>query len=96
MTNLFQKKPIIIEAVQFDGGNFEECKDFAGELCMRIPDRETAGIEHLAIETIGGAKWINIWDWIVKGSGGTLSKWSDEEFKESYEAVISPDPNQEK
>lgn len=75
----YQKKPVIIEAVQFNG-NFSEIEDFVGG------DAEFRDGE-LIVATLEGALHASPKDWIIKGIKGEFYPCKPDIFKETYEAV---------
>ena len=78
----FRKKPLVIEAVQFDGTNALTFERY-GKPSPRI------GLEtwQLAIDTLEGTMFANHGDWIIRGVGGELYPCKPEIFEKSYEPV---------
>ena len=59
----FRKKPVVIEAVQWTGDNYEEIKRFAKDDCWwcgHVP----------VISTLEGEMLVADGDWIIKGVNG--------------------------
>ncbi len=75
----FRKKPVVIEAVRFDG-NFDEIELFVGG------DSEFRDGE-LVIATLEGAMRASPGDWIIRGVQGELYPCKPEIFAETYEQV---------
>lgn len=89
----YKKKPIIIEAIQFDGLNFEEIKDFVGDqLKYDIIDsawRVGKGVPHILmeIETLEGDMNVSKYDYIIKGVQGEFYPCKPDIFEKTYEIV---------
>lgn len=79
----FRKKPIVIEAIQWTGDNFEEINKF---MDYRGID-DTEGEEVLLIETLEGPHRASKSDWIIKGFKGEFYPCKPDIFKETYEKV---------
>ena len=83
---LFRKKPVTIEAIQFDGKNVEECLNFIG---APLEDGEHAedfenGID---IDTLEGTMMAMPNDWIIKGVQGEFYPCKPDIFEATYEPV---------
>lgn len=82
----FRKKPVIIEAVQWNGGNYEQMKDFiTADFKYRgnIATAETT----LIIPTLEGDMTANIGDYIIKGVNGEFYPCKPDIFKKTYEVI---------
>jgi len=83
----YRKKPVVIEAIQFTGGNFDEIK----ELTKTSPtNREVLYIPHsekLIIKTLEGDMTANKWDYIIKGIQGEFYPCKPDIFEQTYEKV---------
>lgn len=80
--NKYRKRPIVIEAIQFDG-----TKDNLADI-LRISN--SIGIyssEVLAIKTLEGTMEAHLDDWIIKGIQGELYPCKPDIFEQTYEAV---------
>lgn len=83
----YRKKPIVIEAIQYDGNNAQQimlqfalpsiCDDLFGET--------------LEIETLEGTMTASKGDYIIKGIKGELYPCKPDIFEASYEEVINDD-----
>lgn len=77
----FRKKPVVIEAVQYDG-TFP--LDFLGDAehvqALGVGD----GIE---IHTLEGVMTASVGDWIIRGVQGELYPCKPDIFEATYEAV---------
>ena len=79
----YRKKPVIIEAVQWKGDNFEELKAF-------VPKGHRYNKIHkpTGIITLEGIMTISEGDWIIKGVKGEFYPCKPDIFESTYEAVI--------
>lgn len=78
----YRKKPVVIEAVQFNGENQEEIGYFAG-LNAKLAGREG----RLEIKTKEGVMTANPGDYIIKGVQGEFYPIKEDIFLETYELV---------
>lgn len=74
----FVKKPVIIDAIQFDGKNWEDIGEFVGQ------QGECRGKDILIIKTLEGDMLANIGDWIIKGIKGEYYPCKPEIFEATY------------
>ena len=77
----FRKKPVVIEAVQWTGENFEEISEFLGKARRLIPSPV------LQIYTLEGIMDASIDDFIIKGVQGEFYPCKPDIFELTYEAV---------
>uniref|UniRef100_A0A6M3JW18 Uncharacterized protein n=2 Tax=viral metagenome TaxID=1070528 RepID=A0A6M3JW18_9ZZZZ len=81
----FRKKPVTIQAIQWDGKNLNELRMF-----MK-PDYPAHGTEAypdcLIIATLEGNHRANIGDWIIRGVKGEFYPCKPDIFQETYEPV---------
>ena len=81
----YRKKPVVIEAVQFTGSNFEELGRFAGKCVFWLND-ECIGVRTLEDGPNGEAKHVvNKGDWIIKGIKGEFYACKPDIFDATYE-----------
>ena len=59
----FRKKPVVIEAMEFDGLNYEDCKKF-------IEGNFDITLNYPNTKTLEGTMKVNVGDWIIKGVKG--------------------------
>lgn len=86
MIKTYRKKPIEIQAVQFTGWNWAECKDFmAGE--PMIHPQWMKRYDHLDIKTLEGTMRASIWDFIIQGVNGEFYPCKPDIFEKTYEEV---------
>lgn len=80
----FRKKPIIVEAIQFDGSteSFEDINLFT-DYIIENPEQDI-----LVIPTLEGNMEINKGDWVIKGIKGEFYPCKPDIFEKSYEEVI--------
>lgn len=88
----FRKKPVVIEAIQWTGGNLIEVLRFTGvhESASRWTWDEYKDVvkkDGFKIYTLEG--WINaaIGDWIIKGVKGEYYPCKPDIFDMTYEAI---------
>lgn len=84
----YRKKPVTIEAVQFDGLNPTEIKDFAGENCeVEIYDNDvTPPVAHIIIHTLEGDMEVSKGDYVIKGVKGEFYPCKPDIFERTYES----------
>lgn len=83
------KKPVVIKAVQFDGLNPTEIKDFVGENCeVEIYDNEvTPPIARIIIHTLEGDMEVSNGDYVIKGIKGEFYPCKPDIFEQTYSAL---------
>ena len=79
----FRKKPVVIEAVQYDGSpaSVERVMDMVGTMGINNSP------EGLYIETLEGTMRADRGDWIIKGVQGEPYPCKPTIFEQTYEAV---------
>ena len=84
---LFRKKPVVIEAVRWDGSS-AACRAIEA-LCPA--DREvTWGADGIArIHTLEGVMAACLGDWVIRGVAGELYPCRADIFEATYEAVAT-------
>ena len=89
----YRKKPVIIEAIQWTGSNFEEINQFVTkDLIYDIDDaawKVGMGIPHITIKikTLEGEMLVSIGDFIIKGVDGEFYPCKPDIFQKTYEEV---------
>lgn len=89
----YRKKPVVIEAVQWNGRNLEEIKEFVGDsLIYEISDAawkagKGAPSVYMEIKTLEGNHKCSIGDYIIKGVQGEFYPCKPDIFKQTYERV---------
>ena len=87
----YKKKPIIIDAIQFNGLNLEEIKEFVGDkLVYDIIDtawQVGKGRPHILmkIKTLEGDMNVSEMDYIIKGVEGEFYPCKSNIFEKTYE-----------
>lgn len=82
----YQKKPVIVEAVQYTGTN-----ESAREIERFVNDYSTLNYDEVAnkyyVKTLEGQLYVDIGDYIIKGIKGEFYPCKPDIFKETYERV---------
>ena len=87
MIKHFRKKPVIIEAVQWDGSNAAEINDFAKDIVTFVYFSNNTISSDILINTLEGQmRWLN-GDWVIKGVRGEFYPVKKDIFEETYEEV---------
>jgi len=82
MIKKFRKKPVVIEAMQWCGNNFQELEDFGSQRhIISNPDGT------LTIETLEGNHTAQKNDWIIRGVQGEVYPCKPDIFEQTYEEV---------
>lgn len=90
----YRKKPVEIEAVQWNGTNLEEIKAFVGKsLVYDIIDtawQVGKGIPHvlMKIKTLEGEMEVSKNDYVIKGVNDEFYPCKPDIFAKTYEAVV--------
>jgi hypothetical protein len=85
---MYRKKPVVIEAVQYDGVNSGEIAEF-----MNTPIRTKTSPEEgnpngkITIETLEGSMTASVGDFIIKGVEGEFYPCKPDIFEKTYEQV---------
>ena len=90
----YRKKPVVIEAVQFNGKNFSEISEFSsGKAKQRIAYEGNTPIETdvINIDTLEGVMTATEGDFIIKGVQGEFYPCKPDIFEKTYELVGSPE-----
>jgi len=78
----YRKKPVVIEAVRYEGWNDIECLAF----CPTAIDPEERG-PSLVIPTLEGDMRVSVGDYIIKGIQGEFYPCKPDIFEATYELV---------
>ncbi len=92
MVQKFRKKPVVIDAIQFDGNNFNEVmnfmQDFHGhKLAFEDAEELSHKTQQLNIRTLEGNMTASKGDWIIKGVKGEFYPCKPDIFAATYELV---------
>jgi len=85
----FRKKPVVIEAVQWNGNNLEQVSDLALEPSTSEVIRHFGGDDYLYIDTLEGTMRADKGDWIIKGVKGEIYPCKPDIFEATYEPAES-------
>ena len=83
----YRKRPIVIEAWQWDGRATKAVKGWLGDECRVDAIRDGNRIAWLCVETLEGAMKAEPGDWIIRGIKGELYPCKPDIFEQTYEAV---------
>lgn len=89
MIRKYVKKPIPIEACQWNGNNEEELKQFVGsDIYFDTNDRvKMEGVKNVYVSTLEGSMRGHIGDYIVRGPYSEFYPVKREIFEKTYEEV---------
>jgi len=79
----YRKKPIVIEAVQWNGDNLIEVKMLGVERKFQ----KDINKDNLVIHTLEGDMTARKGDWIIKGVSGEIYPCKPDIFEKTYEKV---------
>lgn len=85
----FRKKPIVIDAIQWDGTNktsIEIAYEFG--VSLEIEEDFLSDEKYLIIPTLEGKMKASPQDWIIKGVNGELYPCKPDIFEKTYDSVI--------
>jgi hypothetical protein len=88
----FIEKPVVIEAVQWNGKNFDEIMRFIGEDCGNKLNYENyeelcLKTKEIAITTLEGVMTASKGDWVIKGISNEFYPCKTDIFEKTYESV---------
>ena len=81
----YRKKPVIIEAIQYTGDNYNEICDFVGKE-LKTPLIQYQPLE-IMIETLEGNMVAQVNDFIIKGVHGEFYPCKPDIFEKTHELV---------
>lgn len=92
MIKKYKKKPVVIEAVQWNGENFDECMNFMKEthgckFTYEEIERQSINSGQLHINTPEGTMTASMGDYIIRGVNGEFYPCKSDIFKQTYEEV---------
>lgn len=74
----YRKKPVVIEAIQWNGLNWDELVEFG---CQCAQDQD----DKILIPTLEGILYANVGDYIIKGVAGEFYPCKPSIFEATYE-----------
>ena len=83
----FVKKPIMVEAVQFTGSNYDECFDFMDTFVAKNEVSRNFRESIIRIHTLEGTMIASKNNYIIKGIRGEFYCCKPDIFKAIYEEV---------
>lgn len=83
--NTYRKKPVEIEAIQFNGWNFEEIQDWMWGISKEI--YPSCFKETMVIKTLEGDMVASVGDYIIKGVKGEFYPCKPDIFEQTYAKV---------
>jgi hypothetical protein len=88
----FRKKPISIEAIRWNGGEYRCLEDFCGQNWGRADAKDVEGpddVEQVVVWNTKERQWLNvpIGHWIIQGIGGELYPCHPDIFVATYESI---------
>lgn len=103
MIKKYRKKPVVIEALQWDGGNLVEIAAFLKGVSVKSIESEINSSElaqknwkelekssyhkGITIPTLEGNMIASVGDFVIKGVAGEFYPCKEKIFKETYELV---------
>lgn len=81
----FVKKPVVIEALQYNGENIEAIEAFVGKKLSTVMASDVD--VKLIIPTLEGDMKASKYDWIIKGVNGEFYPCKPDVFKQSYNMI---------
>lgn len=88
----YRKKPVIIEAIQWDGKNFDAImsfmnKDHGHKLNYENAEEYSLKTGKIPIRTVEGTINASSGDWIIKGIKGEFYPCKPDIFEQTYELI---------
>ena len=84
MISTYRKKPLIVEALQWTGFNFNEVMRFCPDIQPELGLRDD--IPELYIRTLEGEMHVSLNDFIIKGVRGEFYACKPDIFWETYDS----------
>ena len=85
----YRKKPIVIEAIQWTGDNFDELKEFTETDNQQTVCRivKSTFDRDLFVDTLEGSLMASLNDWVIKGIKGEFYPCKPDIFEATYDLV---------
>lgn len=77
----YRKKPVVIEAIKYDGDNKVEIQEFVDKYLDMTEEMQ------LKIDTLEGVMLANVGDYIIRGVNGEYYPCKPDIFEKTYEMV---------
>ena len=81
----YRKKPVVVEAIQWNGENTEEVYQFAKPFVSYQTINAT--IPQMAIDTLEGKMVVSQFDYVIKGIQGEFYPCKPDIFEATYEKI---------
>jgi hypothetical protein len=86
----YRKKPVVIEAIQFNGKNAEEIEQWSNNKVKAGPvSEDTLSRDYLEIETLEGTMTAQPNDYVIKGVKGEFYPCKPDIFEQTYDAEVT-------
>ena len=89
MINKYRKRPVEVEAIQFDGWNWQEVYQFMSDKPLWFT-QDFRKEEYITIDTLEGVMKARVDDYIIKGVHGEFYPCKPDIFHETYEDSNTP------
>ena len=89
MIRKYRKKPVEVEAIQFDGWNWREVYQFMSDEPLMFT-QDFRKEEYILIDTLEGVMKAKVGDYIIKGVHGEFYPCKPDIFNETYEDLNTP------
>lgn len=88
----FRKKPVVIDAIKWEGGDFDCLTDFLGHNWGRADAKDMPTfekVENVVIYNTAERQWLNVpvGHWIIRGIEGEFYPCKPDIFEATYEPV---------
>ena len=88
----YRKKPVVIEAVQWNGKNFDAISKFTGywhghKKAHEDAEERALKTGEMHIYTLEGVMTASAGDWVIKGIKGEFYPCKNDIFEATYEAI---------
>lgn len=83
----FRKKPVVIDAMRWDGENIKAMADFIGRTSPLSNVADMTHFREVHLQTLEGPMVARVGDWIIRGVKGELYPCKPDIFAATYEAV---------
>lgn len=92
LSKRYRKKPVVIEAMQFDRNTWYELIDFTHEqVCCFMRHKYNEDVYTCIVNTLEGPMTATEGDYIIKGVNGEFYACKPDVFEKTYEEVTDID-----